>query len=144
MKHLFILLLVPASLLLNSCKKLQQGCTDTLASNYDKSAEMDNGDCKYAADILIWYDSNGSAVTYSASDVKFLVDGSVVGTSSASLGQSTPPNCTTPDIVKFNFEMAKNKAGIYALEIRLLSDNSLLYTEKLNLISSTCNFVKLN
>lgn len=45
--NFFLLLFLGVSLLvgLNSCKK--KGCTDPVASNYNASAEKDNGNCKY-------------------------------------------------------------------------------------------------
>lgn len=144
MKHLIFFSLITSSLLFNSCKKPILGCTDTLASNYDESAVKDNGDCKYAADILFWYNSNGSSVTYSSSDVKFLLDGNSLGTSSASLGHTIAPTCDSTDVVKFNYDMAKNKSGIYTLQIRAASDNALIYTEVLNLVAAKCNIIELN
>jgi len=144
MKYFYILLLIPATLLFNSCKKPILGCTDTLASNYDETAAKDNGDCTYSADLLFWYNSGGAPVGYTSADVRFLIDGVSVGTSSASLGHSSEPSCETADVVKFNFAMLKNKAGIYSLEVRASTNNALLYTETLNLIASSCNKIKLN
>jgi hypothetical protein len=144
MKYFYIFLLISTPLLFNSCKKPISGCTDTLASNYNATAEKDKGDCIYSADLLFWYNSSGAPVAYTSVDVRFLIDGVSIGSSSASLGHSSEPSCETADVVKFNFDMLKNKAGIYSLEVRASTNNALLYTETLNIISSSCNKIKLN
>ena len=52
----YLALLLVSTLLMTSlpsCKKDKQGCTDPLAENYDKDADVDNGACTYARDKFI-------------------------------------------------------------------------------------------
>ena len=72
MKHLIFPLLIV--LLVSSCKK-QEGCTDATASNYDVSAERDDGSCTYPgctdSDALNYYagaNSNDGSCLYMCTD----------------------------------------------------------------------------
>ena len=43
----FFSLVLTSALLLSSCSKETEGCTDPIASNYDSEASIDNGTCIY-------------------------------------------------------------------------------------------------
>lgn len=39
------------------------GCTDPSATNYNSSANTDNGTCSYSGRVTFWYNSNGTNAT---------------------------------------------------------------------------------
>ena len=85
MKKLLYLFLA-VSFIFTACKK-EEGCMDTIATNYNPDAEVDNGSCTYSV-IGVWtptsvekdssltttingeiiYDLNGQVMTYSGSE----------------------------------------------------------------------------
>lgn len=66
---LYIFAFIVMTLSVDSCKKEDSsvnkvfGCTDVTATNYNPSANTDNGTCTYAGDATFWYNSNGTTAT---------------------------------------------------------------------------------
>lgn len=124
-----------------SCKK--EGCTDQLASNYDSTAERDDESCVFNANVLFWYDQNTGTFPMDASDVNFYLDSKLLGTSSGFLDRPGIPTCDSANVVSFIYEMEKTKSGIYSLDIKARSNDSLLYTKTVNVAVGKCNTIDI-
>lgn len=88
-------LLLCAGILLtatSSCKKA--GCTDLKADNYSSKAKTNDGSCLYSEKLIIWQDLNAAQSWDGVAVVlKIYVDGSYLGSFSASEYLNSTPNC---------------------------------------------------
>lgn len=95
MKKITLYIIISGLLFGVSCK--QEGCTDSIASNYDEDADVDNGSCQYSADLVFWSDS---ARTRSLTDnnintpINIFVNGENIGKLNYYNYLSSEPNCT--------------------------------------------------
>jgi hypothetical protein len=88
-----------------SCSKEPiRGCTNSLADNYNSSADEDNGSCTYSADLVLFLSKKTSDLLKSVSvtTAKFYVNDSYVGSLNTSSGaRTTDPDCgTTTNVLK--------------------------------------------
>ncbi len=124
-----------------SCKK--EGCTDSLASNYDDSADRDDESCLFSANVVFWYDQNTGIFPMDASDVNFYLDSKLLGTSTGYLDRPGIPTCDSLNLVRFIYDMEKTKSGIFPLTIKARSNDSLLYTKTINVSVGKCNIIDI-
>lgn len=134
--HLLSIGIIATGLFFTSCKK--EGCTDTMAVNYDGSADQDDNSCTFDAELLFWYDSDMGSVPYNASDVTFYMNDVALGTSGGELARTDVPTCDSINVVKFDFDMKKNKAAFYEYEIRA-SNGTVITSKIVNITAGKCN-----
>lgn len=76
----------------SSCKKA--GCTDLKADNYSSKAKTNDGSCLYSEKLIIWQDLDAAQSWDGLAVVlKIYVDGSYLGSFSASEYLNSTPNC---------------------------------------------------
>ena len=140
-----ILLLLPLTLLLNSCVVEVEtgGCTDSYAENYESFADYDDGSCyyfcddpysinyniassdyycEYAADV-VFFEDVAAAVYFDNLGVSFLdiyVGNDYVGTLQANLGFTYVPLCfpTDPDAVHFSLNWYDSQTSTFTWSVR--------------------------
>lgn len=66
-----------AALLLCGCGK--KGCKDVLATNYDATAKVDDGSCRYSANVMIWLSRSTVDSTDAVFPLEVRVGGKIVG-----------------------------------------------------------------
>jgi len=136
LSHLMSIGIIAAGISFTSCKK--EGCTDTIAVNYDESVDRDDNSCTYNSQILFWYDSDLGSVPYSASDVTFYMNGVALGSSTGELSRDEVPTCDSTNVVKFDFDMQKSKATFYEYQIRA-TNGTVLKSKTVNITAGKCN-----
>ncbi len=81
MKPYLITAILSFSILLTACKK--EGCTDSLAVNYDAEANENDGTCSFQSQTSFWINQNISnwlSVTYGITSLNVYMNDVLVGT----------------------------------------------------------------
>jgi hypothetical protein len=110
-----VLLIV--SLVFTSCSK--EGCTDSNATNYCSDCKKDDGSCTYKATIQFWYNqttaNNLINDTPPSTSLTYYVDGTIIGSSAASVYYTGDPNCTQNGVIRITKDLgkAKTKSATY-------------------------------
>jgi len=105
MKYILTISLI--ALLFASCKK--EGCTDSLAKNYDQEAKKDDNSCSYDASIIFWINAAGS-ISFDNSAIDKLtiyIDDEKIGEMNTTSNQLEVPACNTVGITYFS-ELGNN------------------------------------
>ena len=108
MKRIILLPILIMTLLIGSCKK--EGCTDSLAENYNEKAKKDDGSCTYKADALIWWNEETSTALedYESYVLYIYVDNVLVSTESIALFWNSAPECGAQGTVTASRDMKGN------------------------------------
>lgn len=126
-----------------ACKK--EGCRDTLASNYDGTAEKDNGSCLFESKLQFWQDesanngllANGSEMLY------YYVDDELLGSTTTATFYDTVPDCETEIASQFTINLGTSKAKISTFQVKDETD-SVFWSGTINLFAADCKSYQLS
>ena len=125
------------------CKK--EGCTDPDSINYDAEAKKDDASCQYEGERLFWYKqaTADSLIAEGATALKYYVDGSLVGSSAASVYWTGAPNCGQSGSVTVTKALGnvKNKSYTYSIKDQTGFEH---WTGVSNYEANTCTTVELD
>jgi|GEM_PF-2177729 len=150
MKHI-LLLLIPIMLLAFSCKK--EGCTDSFATNYDRSAEKDDGSClipgckdmdainynpnadvanescEYEGRVVFWKSqaTSEAMVDTGATAIEIFLDGQLVGRESASSYLVNTPDCDAANLLSFTKNLGGDKNKVVNIIIKDAQDDMIIF-----------------
>jgi hypothetical protein len=95
---------------LNACKK--EGCTDSIATNYDEKADSDNGTCTYTGTVQFWYGKSTAEWFESVGiiSLKYYVDNQLIGSSAASVYFTGDPSCTQANVIRKTMDLGLLKS----------------------------------
>ena len=101
MKSKFTIALVAVSLFVlaitsTGCKKEKvKGCKTSYATNFNSSAEEDNGSCTYEAKVIFWQTLTNAAgwSALGVTALSFYVDGQFIGSCAATEYNGSVPTC---------------------------------------------------
>ena len=134
------------AIIITSCKKEKvKGCTISSATNYDSSAEENDGSCQFEGKQVFWYGLATSDSLWNivgATSLTYRVDGSVIAVISASVYFNTPPTCGTPGTASITKNLGSSQTGSASYTV---VDNfgTTIWSGTLNFNGNTCNATEL-
>lgn len=90
-----------ATILFTSCKK--EGCTDSLAENYDQEADKNDNTCTYEGKVTFWLDANSSIEfgNNMVDDLFILIDEVKIGQMTTTSSLLNAPGCGSTGVTHF-------------------------------------------
>lgn len=139
-----LLLIASALFIFTACKK--EGCTDSLAKNYDNEAEKNDNSCTYETSVIFWINANSSTnfKNNMINSIDLYIDGSKVGQMNTSSDQLVTPECNTVGLTHVMDLGASNSTSI-TYEIKYMAYSPTGYNEytyaegTLQLAGGECN-----
>lgn len=126
---------------LSSCKKA--GCTDVKADNYSSKAKTNDGSCAYSEKLIIWQDQ-AAAQSWSGLAVvlKIYVDGTYLGSFSASEYLNSTPNCESNG--QLNKMIDFGTANSKTVNVRVVDEDDYeWYNENVTMNAGMCSYYKV-
>ena len=113
-----IFLIVGASMLLTSCKKM--GCTDVNATSYEAIAQKDDGSCTYKGSLSIWFDQTKAQeyLSLGIDSLYYFIDYKEKAGVAVANFFLNPPNCGDTGVVTLNFDLGKYSSSNYSLLVK--------------------------
>ena len=131
-----------AVLIFDSCKK--EGCTNADADNYDSSAKKDDGSCTYSGEMVLWYNITTSVdmAIDGITSLTYYVDGSVVGSSDASVYWTGSPECGTNGSITVSKNLGPSNSKSYSYSVKD-QDGAEVWSGTLNFVGNQCTAIQL-
>ena len=126
-----------------SCSK-EQGCTDIDATNFSETAQEDDGSCGYKGRNIIWYGKTTAEklVADGATTLTYYVEGSVVGSSAASVYWTGSPNCGIDGSVTISKDLGNVKSKSFSYSVKDQTGYEY-FVGTLNFSANTCEAIEL-
>lgn len=129
-----------------SCKKDPvKGCKTSYATNYNSSAEEDDGSCTYESKVIFWQDQT-NASSWSGLGVTaltFYVDGQIIGSCAASVYNTSAPTCSGNGLASVTKSLGNSSSKSFSFSIKDQTGVSR-YSGSLTIDGSTCLIQRLN
>ena len=123
-------LIILAVLVVNGCKK-KTGCTDSSATNFDGSAQKDDGSCTYKGNVVFWND-----VASSLGIVTVVMADNTSG--NITVDETSAPSCNASGCFTYT-----NKPGTYSFAAAELSPGTHTWSGSVTITSKGCSSYRL-
>ncbi len=126
------------------CKK-EQGCTDIDATNFNFTAEEDDGSCTYEGSATLWWTLNTASSQLAAgnSKLEFYVDGLYAGSGSMNTGWDSEPLCGHSIAINVTKDLGSSTSENYSFTVR--NDQAhQVYSGAFTIYANQCQNVEVN
>ena len=131
---------------ITSCKKDPvKGCKTSFATNYNSSAEEDDGSCNYESKVIFWQNQS-NASSWSALGVtalNFYVDGSFIGSCGATTYYGSVPSCSSDGLAHITKNLGSSKVKSFSYTVKD-QNGTQWYSVTITLDGSACTTQQIN
>jgi len=112
--------------------------------NYSSSATSDDGTCRYEGDVVVWYGQYTASqlVNDGASTLTYYLNGSIVGSTAASIYWTSRPNCGANASITITKDLGGSKGKSYLFSVKDQRGNEY-WSGVLNFSANTCESLEL-
>lgn len=129
-----------------SCKKDPvKGCKTSYATNYNSSAEEDDGSCTYESKVIFWQNQT-NASSWAAAGVTaltFYVDGQVIGSCAANVYNTSAPTCSGSGAASVTKSLGNSSSKSFSYSIKDQTGYAW-YSGSVTLDGSVCSIQQFN
>lgn len=125
-----------------SCK--EEGCMDPDSKTFNANADKDDGSCKYEGSIVFYYKESTATqlISDGSSALTYYVNGSIIGSSAASVFFTTVPTCGSNGSVSKTIDLGSDKAK--SITYKVIDDlGYIIWEGSYNVKANTCNQLEL-
>ena len=130
---------------MSSCKKDVEGCTDSTATNYNASANSDNGSCNYVAEISFWYDNatRDSLIANGVGSVTPFIDGTnLINVYPIYSLWSSQPDCKT-NAVRLTVDLGHEKSKSVIFKVAYDSLSNVVLEDTFMMTNGECELYQI-
>ena len=111
--------LLGVALLGTGCEITYRGCTDPEATNYDATADTDDGSCLYEGQAVFWYGASVAVDldTYLSDTLTFYVDGEPMLTAATDMYWSVAPDCGDYNTYTITTSLTDGEARVASYQV---------------------------
>jgi hypothetical protein len=106
----------------DSCKKEAriEGCTDRDSKNFDPTANVENGNCEYEGQMIIWFDNSiaNTLKGFGALALTYYLGGQNIGYNTVNDFWSLAPECGRSGTITALRDLGKDKTQVDTLSVK--------------------------
>jgi hypothetical protein len=144
MKKNVLLILAVLLIGLTSCTK--EGCIDSLADNYEASADVSDNSCVYTADMVIYWTQQTSDYMYQTlgfyPSFEIRIDGESIGVISLAEYYTGAPSCSDNGVLTHSIGLGNNTSK--SIEVSLWYDGQNMGSLNYTVEGGICNQLNID
>lgn len=129
---------IVGSMFFSACKK-EEGCISPDATNFNNTAEVDDGSCTYSSEVVFWWDESTatSAINDGSNSYSIYINNALQTSSSSSVYWTSSPDCGSNGSLTLSYSLGGDKSKTATYKV-IDQDDIELWSGSINFNANTC------